>query len=207
MRLILVRHGESEGNAAGVLQGRLDYSLTEVGRKQANLVASRLASIGAARILSSPLIRAAQTANVIAARAALEPDFDEGYAEYDIGEASGLTGAQLRERFPEIGNARSSGKRFSFPGEEGRDAFHARLNAALERARLLNGTTIAVAHGGVISAMCHMVVGLDLHRPGAFQVGNCSLTEISEDRGGRLVLISHNDSCHLEGMETPIDRG
>ncbi len=207
MRLILVRHGESEGNAAGVIQGRLEYGLTPTGLRQADLVADRLGAAGAARIISSPLVRAVQTANVIAAKSTLEVTFDEGLAEYDIGEASGLTGPQLRERFPEVINARTSGKRIAFPGEEGRDAFHKRLHESLERARTMHGTTIAVAHGGVISAMCHMVVGLDLHRPGAFQVGNCSLTEVAEDRGGRFVLVSHNDLCHLEGLETTVDRG
>jgi hypothetical protein len=53
----------------------------------------------------------------------------------------------------------------------------------------------------------HLVVGLDLHRPGVFQVGNCSLTELATDRAGRLVLVRHNDMCHLEGLETTVDRG
>ena len=66
----------------------------------------------------------------------------------------------------DAGEARLRGERFLFPGEEGRDHFHARLAAALRRLREEEGTTIAVAHGGVISAMCHLVVGLDLHRPG-----------------------------------------
>jgi hypothetical protein len=52
-----------------------------------------------------------------------------------------------------------------------------------------------------------MVVGLDLNRPGAFMVGNCSLTEITQDRAGRLVLTRHNDVCHLDGLATMVDRG
>ena len=52
-----------------------------------------------------------------------------------------------------------------------------------------------------------MIVGLDLNRPGAFMVGNCSLTEVTKDRAGRLVLSKHNDVCHLEGIETMLDRG
>jgi broad specificity phosphatase PhoE len=207
VRLLLVRHGESEGNASGVLQGRLDYGLTALGRRQAELVASRLALTGAVRVISSPLARAAQTAAIIAGAASLEVAFDEGLAEYDIGEASGLTVPELRERFPELGTARAAGKRFLSPGEEGRDVFHARLRVALDRARLLDGTTIAVAHGGVISGICHIVVGMDLSGPGAFQVGNCSVTEVTEDRAKRLVLVRHNEMCHLEGLETTVDRG
>ena len=207
MRLILVRHGESLGNAAGVLQGRLDYGLSELGVRQAELTAARLAAGGADRVLSSPLLRAASTAECIAVSLGIHAEFEAALAEYDIGEGAGLTPVELREKFPEMLTARQSGRRFLFPGEEGRDVFHRRLSGALERLRALEGTTIAVAHGGVISAMCHMVVGLDLDRPGAFMVGNCSLTEITQDRGGRLVLTRHNDICHLEGIVTMLDRG
>jgi broad specificity phosphatase PhoE len=207
VRLILVRHGESLGNAAGVLQGRLDYGLSDLGTLQAELTARRLSESGAGRVLTSPLLRATATAGRIAEALALDVEPEPDLAEYDIGEGAGLTPPELRERFPEMLTARASGRRFLFPGEEGRDVFHRRLSGALERLRELDGTTVAVAHGGVISAMCHMVIGLDLHRPGAFMVGNCSLTEITQDRAGRLVLVRHNDVCHLEGIETMVDRG
>lgn len=207
MRLILVRHGESVGNAAGVLQGRLDFGLSERGLVQARLTAERLGPDGADRVISSPLKRAAQTAGFIAEALGLELQPDPDLAEYDIGAGAGMTAPQLRERFPEMVEARLRGERFLFPGEEGRDHFNMRLAGALTRLRELPGTTIAVAHGGVISAICHLVVGLDLHRPGVFQVGNCSITEIITDRGGRLVLAGHNDMCHLEGIQTTADRG
>lgn len=207
MRLILVRHGESLGNAAGVLQGRLEYGLSELGARQADLTATRLAQVGADRVVSSPLLRAVTTAERIARAMGHDLELDPDLAEYDIGEGAGLTAVELRERFPEMATARAGGKRFLFPAEEGREVFHRRLTAALDRFGTLEGTTVAVAHGGVISAMCHMVVGLDLDRPGVFMVGNCSLTEITRDRGGRLVLTHHNDMCHLEGIATLVDRG
>lgn len=207
MRLILIRHGESLGNAAGVLQGRLDFALSELGLRQAKSTAIRLAEVGANRIVSSPLLRASATAALIAESLKLDLELEPDLAEYDIGEGSGLTGAELRAKFPAMATMRSAGGRFLFPGEEGREVFHSRLHGALERYRKLEGTTVAVAHGGVISGICHLVVGLDLHRPGAFQVGNCSLTEVTQDRAGRLVLSKHNDMCHLEGIETRVDRG
>jgi broad specificity phosphatase PhoE len=207
LRLILIRHGESEGNAAGVLQGRMDFPLSEHGRLQAERTAIRLAQSGVTRVISSPLVRAATTAELIAAGVGVSVELDERLAEYDIGEASGLTGAELRERFPQLLQARGAGVRLEFPGEEGRDAFHARLYSALDSFKQLSGTTVAVAHGGVISALCHIVVGLDLNRPGAFQVANCSLTELVTDRFERLVLARHNDACHLEGAVTTADRG
>lgn len=207
MRLILVRHGESEGNAAGVLQGRLDYGLSRLGHRQAELTAERLAAMHLDRVSSSPLLRAAATAAQIATASGLDVELDHRLAEYDIGEAAGLTPAELRAKFTGIAEARTTGRRFMFPGEEGRDVFQARLRDALDFFQKLEGTTVAVAHGGVISALCQMVVGLDLNRPGIFQVGNCSLTEMVSDRAGRLALTRQNDTCHLAGLETFADRG
>jgi broad specificity phosphatase PhoE len=207
VRIIFVRHGESLGNAAGVLQGRLDYGLSDLGVRQAAATAERLAGSGAARVISSPLLRALATAEALAARLGLEVEPEPDLAEYDIGEGAGLTAVELRAKFPEMAVARTAGQRFLFPGEEGRHNFQARLVRIVERLRGFEGTTIAVAHGGVISAVCHMVVGLDLDRPGVFQVGNCSLTEVTQDRGGRLVLSRHNDVCHLDGIATMADRG
>lgn len=190
-----------------MLQGRLDFGLSERGLVQAKLTAERLRGEAALRVVSSPLKRASQTAAFVAEALGLDLQLEPNLAEYDIGAGAGMTAPQLRERFPEMVEARLRGERFLFPGEEGRDQFHSRLADALTRLREMEGTTIAVAHGGVISAFCHLVVGLDLNRPGAFQVGNCSLTEIVTDRGGRLVLAGHNDMCHLEGIETTVDRG
>ncbi len=207
MRLILVRHGESIGNAAGVLQGRLDYGLSERGLAQAKLTAERLQAEPLVRIVSSPLKRAAETAGFVSTATSLPVQFDDDLAEYDIGEGAGLTPVELRERFPELLQPRPHGERFAFPGEEGRDHFHQRLAGALARYQQLDGLTVAVAHGGVVSAICHLVVGLDLHRRGVFQVGNCSLTEVITDRSGRLMLARHNDMCHLEGIATLADRG
>jgi broad specificity phosphatase PhoE len=207
MRLILVRHGESEGNASGVIQGRMDFGLSPTGVLQARATAEYLAALPVDRIVASPLLRAAQTAEIIAGPCGHAVVHVPELMEYDIGHASGLNNAQLRERFPEVFAAFAKGQRPDFPGEEGREIFHARLRRALDDFRETEGTTVAVAHGGVISSLCHMVVGMDVHRPGAFHVANCSVTEIIRDRAGRLVLARHNDTCHLTGLETFADRG
>lgn len=207
MRLILVRHGESEGNASGVIQGRMDFDLSSTGVRQARATAAHLAAMDVDRIVTSPLLRAARTAALIADRLSMTPDPMPDLMEYDMGQVSGLTGAQIRAQFPEVARVAGSGRRPAYPGEEGRETFHARLRRALDELSGSEGTTIAVAHGGVISALCHIILGVDLHRPGAFHVGNCSLTEVTRDRAGRLVLVRHNDSCHLRGMETFADRG
>lgn len=207
MRLLLVRHGQSEGNAAGIVQGSMDFGLTELGALQARVTAERLAREEIHRIVSSPLRRAADTAVAISEGTGVTIEFADGLREYDIGAASGLTAAEIRERFPDIAEARRRGERLPFPGEEGRDAFHARLRSVLDQIQGAGGTTVAVAHGGVVGAMCQIVVGLGPRHRGLFEAANCSVTEILRDAGGRLVIARHNDTCHLSGIVTRLDRG
>ena len=206
MRLILIRHGESEGNAGGFVQGRLDFGLTALGRLQAHATAERFAPESVDRIVSSPLLRASETASIIGASMGKSVEHEPGLMEYDMGAASGLTGVQIREKFPEVIAQFQKGLRPSFPGEEGREAFHARVRAVLDRFSATTETVIAVAHGGVVGAVCQMVVGLDSSRRGAFEAANCSITEIGLDRLGRMVLLRQNDTCHLD-VVTAVDRG
>ena len=132
MRLILVRHGESEGNASGVIQGRIDFGLSPTGVLQARATAGYLATLDVDRVVTSPLRRAADTAETIASPLGHSAVHMPELMEYDIGEASGLSNAELRQRFPEVFTAYATGQRPTFPGEEGRDTFHARLQAALD---------------------------------------------------------------------------
>jgi len=207
LRLILIRHGESEGNATGVIQGHLDFGLSGLGERQATASAARLRNEGIDRILTSPLKRAADTARAIAEAAGLVATPEPALMEYDVGVISGLRPHEIRERYPEISAAFARGERLAFPGEEGRDVFHKRLNGLLDVVRASDETVVAVAHGGVVSAFCYMVLGMDLARRGMFQVANCSITEIATDRAGRLVVARQNDTCHLRNMTTSADRG
>ncbi|MCZ2108183.1 MAG: histidine phosphatase family protein [Dehalococcoidia bacterium] len=209
MRLILIRHGESEGNASGVVQGRLDFGLSERGERQAMATAARLHDLEVERIIASPLRRATETARAIAEPHGLAVELEPALMEYDIGIVSGLTGAEIRERHPEVAAAYARGERPRFPGEEGREAFRQRIAGLVDSIHRSESaeTVVAVAHGGVVNAICGIVLGLDIRRPGVFQVANCSLTELVTDRAGRLVLRRHNDVCHLDGLLTTTDRG
>ncbi len=207
MRLILVRHGQSEGNASGIIQGHLDFGLTEIGALQAVATADRLRAERFDRIIASPLKRAFATAMTIAAPHGLDVEAVPDLMEYNLGEVSGLTGAQIRERYPDVGQAYARGVRPAFPGEEGRDVFNARVRTVLEAWAESRQTVVAVAHGGVINAICYAVAGIDHMRPGLFEIANCAITEIVLDRAGRRLIARHNDTCHLDGLLTRVDRG
>jgi broad specificity phosphatase PhoE len=90
--IILVRHGQTEANAAGLLQGRVDLPLTDLGRRQAEAAAGVVPP--GARIVSSPLRRAVQTAQVLAggregSRPAEAVSVDERWVELDYGQYDG----------------------------------------------------------------------------------------------------------------------
>lgn len=207
MRLLLIRHGQSEGNASGVIQGHLDYGLSDLGWRQAEATAAHLAHEKVDRLLASPLLRAWDTAGVIAGALGVSAEARPALTEYNIGAASGLTGAQVRERFPEIAAAFQRGERPRFPGEEGREEFFQRVSALLNALRETDETVVAVAHGGVVGALCYAALGLDYSRPGMFRVANCSITEFVRDRTGRLTVQRVNDTCHLHGLATAGDLG
>lgn len=207
LRIIVVRHGQSEGNANGVIQGRLDFGLSDLGWRQAEATAARLARERVDRVIASPLRRAWDTATVIAGALGLVAEARDELLEYDIGAISGLTGRQVRERFPGIVAAYQRGERPRFPGEEGREEFLLRVSALLRDHRDADETVVAVAHGGVVGALCYAALGLDYGRPGMFRVANCSVTEFARDRSGRVVLQRVNDTCHLGDLLSENDGG
>lgn len=205
MTLLLVRHGESEGNVEGLIQGQLDKPLTDLGRVQAKAVADRFnADGGADRIVSSPLARALQTAEAIGSALDLLVTTDDRLMEYDFGELSGLTGAEVAERYPGWSWLVDRGEtpREVLPGEEGWASFDARIAEALADLMALEGQTIVVTHGGAIMAAMNAVMRMhgaaeaDARRV-RFPMKNCGITELDRDPQGRLIVLRHNDACHL----------
>src|SRR5688500_1044189 len=93
--LWLIRHGESEGNRAGLLQGQRDYPLSARGRQQAQRLAERLGTVRFDALYSSDLTRALDTARAVSATIGLPVTLDPGLREIDYGAWSGLTPAEI----------------------------------------------------------------------------------------------------------------
>jgi broad specificity phosphatase PhoE len=98
--LLLVRHGETDWNRDGRYQGHADPPLNEAGRAQAHELARRLAHVEFDALYTSDLRRAAETAEIIVAGRNLPLTTDPGLREIDVGSWSGLTRAEIEERFP-----------------------------------------------------------------------------------------------------------
>ena len=173
-----LRHGESEGNDARVLQGRLDYPLTEAGREQARRASDWLAGRGIGRLLSSPLARARQTAEILAERLELsEVEIRDELNELDIGLFTGLTTAQIRERHPEAWRRFQLESWEGVPGAERIESLAARSEALW---RLLSGpqargpAALCVTHSGILQWVLKVTWGCRTWMP-VVPMGNCGI--------------------------------
>lgn len=158
-RLLLARHGETEWNRSGRFQGHADPPLSDAGREQAATLAETLAGVGIRAIYTSDLIRASETARIVAARLTLEVVEDAGLREIDVGSWSGLTRDEIAARFPD-GFERWQRGEIGHDGES-REQLTDRVVATVERiARAHAGDTIlVVTHGGAIRAIRRHAAG------------------------------------------------
>lgn len=210
MRLLLIRHGESSANAEKRLQGHVDFPLNDRGRRGSELLADRLCRLSIDALYTSPLKRALETAEIVAARLGLPPEERADLMERDVGELGGLTRDEIRARYPDYVRARAGETvKFEVPGLEPEDDF-------LERVRRIIATIIeshaqqtaaAVTHGGVIGAFVRETLRMPAIRPAPFDIGNTSITtfEVIDSTFDvrvqpRVRLIGLNDTCHLDGV-------
>jgi broad specificity phosphatase PhoE len=210
MRWLLIRHGESTGNREWRLQGQKEFPISKRGRRQAEALARRLAGMDIAAVYSSPIRRAWDTAEVIAKELGLEVQALPGVMEYDFGDLSGLTWAEIWEREPELAKRITAreGEYPDLPGEEGREAFQERLLAALWGLRdgHEDETVAVVTHAAPIAVFLLDVLGLPYRPPMPFTFGNGSITIVETPRrtwpgAPPALLVSLNDVCHLKEGE------
>ena len=157
MEIALVRHGQTDFNRDGKLQGTSDIPLNETGVAQAHTAARLLADERWDAVVSSPLERAAVTADIIAATLGLE--VGGRYAsliERAYGEAEGLTKEQAVERFGT-----------DWPGEEDFDDLQRRAVAAVDEVARRNpvDALVIVTHGTFIRAFADHVTGIETRTP------------------------------------------
>jgi uncharacterized phosphatase len=143
--LVLVRHGETEWNRIGKVQGRTDIPLNDTGREQARATGERLAGTRVDAVVSSPLSRAAETARIIADELGIgDVEIVDELVERDYGRAEGMTDADV---------AREFGGRLQ--ALESREATVERVTPALLAIadRHPDERVLVVSHGGVIGSL------------------------------------------------------
>lgn len=156
--LLLLRHGETEWNRAGRLQGRDDSPLTARGLAQADALAAACAALGVTRVLASPLGRARTTAERIAAACGVTPRPRDGLAEMSFGACAGSTLDEVRGRWPGLLEERERDRwNHRWPEGEGYVDVLPRALAAIAADRPLatDPPTVVVAHQSVNRALIH----------------------------------------------------
>lgn len=153
-RLLVLRHGQSEWNAARRWQGQADIDLTETGRAQARTAAERLANGFAARfsaVISSDLKRARDTATIIASVTGLELlAADPRLRETHVGEWQGLTHDEIERDWPGYLDTHRRP-----PGFETDDSILERVSASFAdlAARFADGSVLVVSHAGIVRVL------------------------------------------------------
>jgi len=150
-RILLVRHGESEWNAAGRWQGWADAPLSELGQQQAVEAAEAVGAVDA--VFASDLQRAADTARIISELIGVGPVLTlPGLRERDVGEWTGLTRPEIAERWPAAIEAWRRGDMPAPPGGEPDDVIIERVLGSLQEIARdwPHAEVLAVSHGGVI---------------------------------------------------------
>ena len=191
--LVLVRHGEAEGNAAKVLLGRADSPLTERGRSQAAALAPVLGDAG--RVISSPLVRARDTAAALGLGVALE--VDDRWAEVDYGEYEGRSLSSVESSTWEKWRLDPAS---AWPGGESLVEVSQRVRQACEELFAAEGTgaraetdVVVVSHVSPIKAAVAWALGTGVEVVWRLYLANSSVTRVAW--GGRApVLRSYNET-------------
>jgi broad specificity phosphatase PhoE len=186
--LYLVRHGQSDWNAANRFQGHVDRPLTDLGLEQAHALSRELVSTALEGIYSSPLRRALDTASAVAAGRALEVVADEGLREVDVGSWAGLTRAEVEERYPAEFRRWVEGGDGWADGETYQQMSTRVLASVLRIADAhVGGAILVVSHGGPIRAVQAAAVGMTVHELRRISPvePNARLTRVAVE-GGRI---------------------
>lgn len=199
-RLILIRHGETEWNREGRIQGyHADSPLTENGQVQARRLAQRLTSERIRALHSSDSGRARQTAAPIAAAVGLEVLSDDALRERNYGIFEGRTYAEIERDYPEAFlKFRSRDPRYAPPDGETVLQFRDRIVSALERVASRSGGACAavVTHGGVLGILYRHATGMPLESRRNYSLHNASVNRFAYD-GTRWSLEAWGDVAHL----------
>ena len=195
MKIYLVRHGETDWNQAGLLQGQTDIDLNAQGFAQAAEAAERLREVPFEIAFCSPLIRARHTAETIVGDRKITLTADERLRELDVGPWDGVDIRTIKD---------AASQPFTNPGSyippEGAESFaqlYKRSGEFVDQVLLpLEGTyetVLVVAHGGVNRSILNPVLNIPVDDFWRMHMGNCA-TAIFDCTDGKLSMLDYTDS-------------
>ena len=196
-RLVVWRHGRTEWNATGRFQGQMDPPLDAEGRAQAARTAPHLVAgglrAGSAVVVSSDLVRAADTALALTGLLGVDLRIDGRLREHGLGCWEGLTRDEVAERYPEQFADWLAGRPVHGRGGEENAAVVARALAALADLPPVD-VAVVVTHGGTAGRLIEALLGLGPeHRRVFGPLSNCGWSEVVR-QGDRWRLMRHNST-------------
>lgn len=197
MQLLLIRHGQSEADILNVHEGRADFALTELGRKQVRLMAEKVKNdFPPDHIWSSTLIRASETAKNLAETVGCSIQFEDDLMEFNNGVFAGLSFEEAKQY--------SMPKELHERVENGESAIEFRMRIEAVFSKILSSSNhervAIVAHGGVINGILRSFFKLAVNKDFYFKNGDTAihLLEISNENR---VIHFLNDTAHLDLLE------
>jgi len=211
-RLLVVRHGQTEWNIAGRIQGSSDIDLDATGVAQAAEAAPELAAYEPVRIISSDLRRAVDTARPIADLTGIEIELDKRLRERGYGPWEGLTQREIAERFPEEHRRWRAQEPLQHPDIETWGDLHRRTGEAVRDIveSHIEGTAIVVCHGGSARQIVGGILGFDEASASSLSgMDNAHWAELRRMRSGKWRLFGYNlgvPAPHTIG-QSPLAKG
>ena len=183
MKLFIVRHGETDHNLQGRMQGRIDIPLNATGLAQAEALAERLADEGRSfdAIFASPMLRAKRTAEIIAAKLNMPVEFDADLVEVNMGIFENLTREEAEAKYPEVwaqNPLRRSIYDYIPEGESPQQVEERAMRAILRiKERFAEKTVLVVCHGFTARMINRHMMNLTFDEMHEFILKNCEMVE------------------------------
>lgn len=190
--LTLLRHGRTEANASGLLQGRIDNELDATGHAQASAAAEALGPVD--RVIASPLLRTCQTAGYLDLTGGRGVELDDRLIELDYGS---FDGRPLSDISSTMWQQWMRDPTFVLPGGESLLSLRERVWACLEEVieSAADEHVVLVSHVSPIKASVQWALGVSDEISWRLSLATASVTTIGV-RGGRPLLVSFNDTSH-----------
>lgn len=206
MKLILVRHGQTQWNSESRVQGRTDIPLNEKGRLQAEAIAKRLENTRFDAVYASPLSRARDTAWAIARRSGHEVVLDEDLTEIQFGKWEGMTSEELNKTYHELfsdwGWIERPEACAAMEAESQQEivARSLRFVGRLKESHPDDACILVVGHTMPTKLIIAHFIGLPYNRIRSLRIENCAYNELETGHNERGFLHALNDISHLRGL-------
>lgn len=198
-RIIAVRHGETDWNAATRIQGHTDIALNATGQAQAHQLGLALAHDDIDAVYASDLSRAAHTAQAIAKHHKVAVQLHTGLRERHFGHFEGLTWAEIEANHPiDAKRWRDREPGFTPAGGESLDVLKNRVQQTLKdiATKHMGQHIVLAAHGGIMDQLYRLATNLDLHAKRSWHLGNCAVNRLLWTPSS-MSLVIWGDTSHL----------